>query len=102
MNKAYKKKSLIIKVLKKGAPNFKSLEIVTCKKQSKSSSRLSLVGKLEIAKIATNPYHILRLDKRRLCRLIAAKKITLRAEILKYLIPECYLSIEKINSNKFK
>lgn len=84
---------LIVKFLKKGIPQLRSYNIVVCKKQSKSSSRLLLLGRLDLAKDNTyqGSFHRLRLDKRRLCKLLVEKKITLGLQLLKYLVPEYLL-----------
>lgn len=101
---SYKKRTLVLKLLKKGAPHFKSYQIVVCRKQARSKSRLMLLGKLDLAKNYHNSggFDVLKLDKKRFCKLLITRRLLLRGEVLKYFVPEFFIPILQKNTPKFK
>jgi hypothetical protein len=96
---SYNKRSLVVKLLKKGDPVQKSYQIVVCRKQARNKSRLLQLGKVELSKNAQFGFSILKLDIKRLCYLLTTRRVHLRKEILRFILPE-YFCVNRAVKNE--
>lgn len=100
--KTYKKRALVIKLIKKGKLSCKSYQIVVRRKQSKSNSRLLQLGRIDLAKNSNHrgALHILKLDKKRFCNLLSTRRVSVSGDVLQYFLPEIFFLASPYNQKK--